>query len=200
MTTPFVITAAEVDVDFFAFDLAAGDVIGATVSGGATELTVYRLDGTQMVGAEGTDVASALYPAESPLPGGGNTTFAYVAEEPGDYAVQIDGAAGRYDAKVEAYRPGSETDQAESVQTVFLDFDGARVNTAIWGGPGVRELSPFSAFIAKWGLNRAQEAALVTGITATVEENIRADLHRERPESRAGGAGDQLARGGRPLR
>ena len=39
------ITAAEVDVDFFAFDLAAGDVIGATVSGGATELTVYRLDG-----------------------------------------------------------------------------------------------------------------------------------------------------------
>ena len=133
MTTPFVITAAEVDVDFFAFDLAAGDVIGATVSGGATELTVYRLDGTQMVGAEGTDVASALYPPESPLPGGGNTTFAYVAEEPGDYAVQIDGAAGRYDAKVEAYRPGSETDQAESVQTVFLDFDGARVNTGDLG-------------------------------------------------------------------
>lgn len=170
------ITAAEVDLDFFAFDLAAGDVIGATVTGGPTELTVYRLDGTQMVGAEDTDVASGLYPPESPLPGGGNTTFAYVAEEPGSYAVQIDGATGRYDAKVEAYRPGSETDQAETVQTVFLDFDGARVNTAIWGGPGVRELSPFSAFIAKWGLTRAQEAALVTGITTTVEENVRADL------------------------
>ncbi len=158
MTTPLAITAAEVDVDFFAFDLAAGDVIGATISGGATELTVYRLDGSQMVGAEGTDVASALYPRGIPAARRRQHDLRVRRRRARQLRVKIDGAAGRYDAKVEAYRPGSETDQAESVQTVFLDFDGARVNTAIWGGPGVRELSPFSAFIAKWGLNRAQEA------------------------------------------
>ena len=39
---------------------------------------------------------------------------------------------------LEVYRPGPQTKQA--TQTVFLDFDGARVNTYIFGGPGVREL------------------------------------------------------------
>jgi hypothetical protein len=81
-----------------------------------------------------------------------------------------------YDTVVEAYRPGSEVDQAARVQTVFLDFDGARVNTGIWGGPGVRELSPFSTFLGKWGLTRAQEATVIDKITATVRENIRRDL------------------------
>ncbi len=179
------ITVAEVDQDFYAFELAAGDVLGGTVSGDADGLTVYRVDGEQMVGATGLD-ASSLYPSESPLPGGGNTTFAYVAEEPGSYAVQVSGEAGRYDATVEAYRPGSETDRAARVQTVFLDFDGARVNTAIWGGPGVRTLSPFSAFIARWGLTRSQEATLVEQITATVAENIRSDLAEQ-------GLNDQLS-------
>jgi hypothetical protein len=62
------------------------------------------------------------------------------------------------------------------VQTVFVDFDGARVNTGIWGGPGVRELSPFGTFVARWGLTRAQEATLINRITATVRENIQRDL------------------------
>ena len=64
------------------------------------------------------------------------------------------------------------------MQTVFLDFDGARVNTGIWGGPGVRDLSPFSAFIAKWGLTRSQEGLLIDKITAEVTENIRTDLRQ----------------------
>ena len=162
------------DTDFYSVDLAKGDVLGGSVTGGSSRLTVYRPDGEQMIASQ--QDASSIYPTQSPLPGGGNAVFAYVAEEPGPYAVRVDAGFGNYDLGLEAYRPGSQIDTASRVQTVFLDFDGARVNTGIWGGPGVRTLSPFSAFIAKWGLTRAQEAALIDGITAEVQENIRRDL------------------------
>jgi hypothetical protein len=168
------IAATEVDTDFYSVDLAKGDVLGGSVTGGSSRLTVYRPDGEQMIASQ--QDASSIYPTQSPLPGGGNAVFAYVAEEPGPYAVRVDSGFGNYDLGLEAYRPGSQIDTASRVQTVFLDFDGARVNTGIWGGPGVRTLSPFSAFIAKWGLTRAQEAALIDGITAEVRENIRRDL------------------------
>ena len=50
--------------------------------------------------------------------------------------------------------------------SLFLDFDGARVNTAIFGGPGTVTLSPLSAFLAKWGITRAQEDELIDAIVA----------------------------------
>lgn len=128
-----------------------------------------------MVAAEQLD-ASAFYAPQSPLPGGGNTTLAYVAEKTARYAVRVDGDPGRYDATVEAYRPGSETKSSTRVQTVFLDFDGGRINTGVWGGAGVRDLSAFSAFIAKWGITRSQKSTLIDKITAGVRENIRQDL------------------------
>lgn len=169
------VTSAPYDTDFYALKLKRGDVLGAVGKGVADTLTVWRPDGTQMVGAPGVD-ASSLYAPTSPLPGGGNTTLAYVAEQAGTYAIQVDGSPGAYDTLVEAYRPGSETDPATRVQTIFLDFDGARVNTGIFGGPGVRELSPFGSFLGRWGLTRAQEATMINKITAAVRENLRRDL------------------------
>ncbi len=169
------ISSAAHETDYYALKLKKGDVIGSVGKGVADTLTIWRPDGTQMVGAPGVD-ASSLYAPTSPLPGGGNTTLAYVAEQAGSYAIQVDGSPGTYDTLVEAYRPGSETDPAARVQTIFLDFDGARVNTGIWGGPGVRELSPFGTFLGKWNLTRAQEATVIDKITATVRENIKRDL------------------------
>lgn len=169
------IGSAPFDADYYALKLKKGDVLGAVGKGIADTLTIWRPDGTQMVGAPGVD-ASSLYAPTSPLPGGGNTTLAYVAEQAGTYAIQVDGSPGAYDTLVEAYRPGSEVDPAARVQTIFLDFDGARVNTGIWGGPGVRELSPFGTFLGRWNLTRAQEATVIDKITATVRENIRRDL------------------------
>ncbi len=175
------LSASQVDRDFYAFDLQPGDVIGGTVTGASDALTIYRPDGTQMVGSEQLD-ASSLYPPSSPLPGGGNTTLAYVAEAAGSYALELGAGAGAYDVTVNGFRPGSEIDPSTRVQTVFLDFDGATVNTGIWGGPGVRTLSPFSTFIAKWGLTRSQEATLIDKITAEVTENIKKDLQAANSE------------------
>ena len=154
--------------------LKSGDVLGGVIQGGSPDLTVTRPDGVQAVGS--TQDASFIYPASTLLPGGGNATFAYVAEEPGWYSVSTSAGAGAYDILLEAYRPGSVSAKKQTVQTVFLDFDGERVNTDVWGGPGVRTLSPFSSFVAKWGLTNADRNALINRIIETVRENIRADL------------------------
>ncbi|GAB2603879.1 PPC domain-containing protein [Kribbella endophytica] len=168
------ISAAIVDKDFYGVKLKKGDVLGGSVTGSAGRLVVHRIDGSQSIGSQ--QDASSLYPVTSPLPGGGNAVFGYVAEEAGWYAVSVEDGIGNYDATVEAYRPGTEVDTKQ--QTIFLDFDGARVNTSIFGDTslGVRNLSPFSAFIARWGLPRSAEAELITKITATVTENLKQDL------------------------
>lgn len=168
------VTSKQVDQDNYAVQLRPGDVVGGVGTQAANALSVFRPDGTQMVGGARTD-ASSLYPPQSPLPGGGNTTIAYVAEEPGWYVVRVGGVDGAYQVQLEGYRPGAETDRKRS-QTVYLDFEGGRVNTGIWGGPGVRELSPFSSFLARWGIDRDREAAVVAAVTAQVRDNIRTEV------------------------
>ena len=171
------ITAADLDADYYAVKLQSGDVLGGVIQGGSPDITVTRPDGVQAVGS--TQDASFIYPAASLLPGGGNATFAYVAEEPGWYAVSTAAGEGAYDILLEAHRPGSVSAKKNTVQKVFLDFDGERVNTGVWGGPGVGTLSPFSSFVAKWGLTNADRNALIDRIVATVKENIRTDLKQQ---------------------
>lgn len=164
-----------IDRDFFSVKLRPGDVIGAVANSGVNSLTVFHPDGTQRVGSELLD-ASSLYPANSPLPGGGNTTLAYVAEEAGWYGIQLDGPTSAYDVLIEGYRPGAQTDRPRVKQTLFLDFDGERVNTGVWGGPGVRTLSPLASFLPKWGLTRAQEGQVINRVTQEVAESIKQDM------------------------
>ncbi len=164
------ITQTRFDRDHYAVRLRPGDVVGGVANGGADTLTVYRPDGSQAVGAPGVD-ASSLYAPEAPLPGGGNTSFAYVAEEAGWYVLAVAGAVGDYSVQIEGYRPGAEIDENQT-QTVLLDFEGGRVNTGVWGGPGVRELSPFSAFLGSWGIPRARERAMIAKVTRAVRANL----------------------------
>lgn len=171
---PLAMTRTTVDKDFYAVWLRPGDVLGGSGLSGADSLTVFRPDGTEMVGAEEMD-ASFLYPPNSPLPGAGTTALAYVAEQAGWYALQVDGAQGDYQVAFEAYRPGGQLAPGP-VQRIFLDFNGQRVNTAIWGGSGVRTLSPFNAFLSSWGLSKSQERELINKITTEVNENLKWDL------------------------
>ena len=165
------LTVATADVDVFAVDLAPGDVLGATVRGSARKLSVFDPDGVLVQGS-GLDV-SALFPANSPLPGGGNATTDHVAAVGGRHYVAISDGAGGYDATVEVYRAGGERPET---QTIFLDFDGARVNNNIFGAaaivPGVRELSGLDAFLDNWGLTQADRPALVEAVTRTVRDNL----------------------------
>ncbi|MEI2778771.1 MAG: pre-peptidase C-terminal domain-containing protein [Tetrasphaera sp.] len=167
------ISVNKVDRDYFGVRLSKGDVLGGSGISGADTISVTKPDGTRMVGAEALD-ASSLYPPESPLPGAGTTAMAYVAEEAGWYAINIAGTNGDYSTQLEVYRPGGQR-TAGPVQRVFLDFNGQRVNTGIWGGYGVRDLSPFSAFLGRWGLTQADLPDLVRMTTEEVNENLKQD-------------------------
>lgn len=166
------IAAVEVDVDVYAVRLRKGDVLGASVAGAAAQITLYDPAASEVMGS--TQDATFIYPAASPLPGGGNAVAEHVGDDTGWHFVGVSGGNGDYEITVEAYRPRLDTDRP--AQTLFLDFDGARINTGIFGGPGVRTLSPLAGFLAGWGLTDADLDPLIDEIVATVEENLRADM------------------------
>ena len=152
--------------------LNAGDVIGASVTGSGTRLRVF--DPAQRLVIGSTQDASFIYPATTPLPGGGNAVLAHVADETGTYYIEVTGIPGDYDVTLQGFRPGPA---ARGVtQTIFLDFDGAQLNTAPFGGSGVRTLSPLSGFLGLWGLPASAEDALIDRVISTVTENLEQDF------------------------
>ncbi|GID28558.1 PPC domain-containing protein [Paractinoplanes brasiliensis] len=165
-------TAGGVDEDFFAIKLKAGDIIGASVAGSATYLTVYDTAPREAHGSR--QDASFIYPVDSPLPAGGNAVTDYVATKAGWHYVGVASGSGAYGITVEAYRPVLQG--AKPVQTLYLDFDGARVNTGVFGGGGNRDLSPLAAFLTSWGLTRADEDALIDAVVDGVSESLKRDL------------------------
>jgi len=165
-------TGGALDKDFFAVKLKPGDVLGASVKGSASYLTVYDTVPREVHGS--AQDASFIYPMASPLPGGGNAVTDYVATKAGWHYVGVATGSGAYDITVEAYRPALQGKTPN--QTLFLDFDGERVNTGVFGGPGQRDLSPLAAFLAGWGLTRADEDALEDAIVAGVTENLKKDM------------------------
>ena len=163
------------DNDVYAVDLKAGDVLGATANGNGHVLSLYDPAGTELQ-TSSLDASGSYAPA-SPLPGGGNATVDLVAPKAGRYFLAVRSGSGPYSVTVEAYRPGTETERAGTVQTLFLDFNGARVNTSIFGGNGAqRDLSPLSAFLPGWGLTKADENRVIDATIASVKENMSRDL------------------------
>jgi hypothetical protein len=166
------ITAGPADDDVYAVRLRPGDVLGASVAGSAAQIGIYDPAGTLVMGS--AQDATYLYSAQSPLPGGGNAVADHVVDEAGWHFIGVSSGRGGYDITVEVYRPRLDTDRP--VQTLFLDFDGARINTNIFGGPGVRQLSPLRAFLGRWGLRTRDLDPLIDRIVATVRENLDRDM------------------------
>ncbi len=167
------LSVSDADADTYAVDLEVGDVLGLSVAGSATFLGIQDSTGTLVHGS--AQDASFIYPSESPLPGGGNAVNDHVVDEAGTHYISVSGDSGRYDVTAEVYRPGSE---GEKVQTLYLDFDGARLNTNIFGGPGVRTLSPMRSFLGGWGLTNDDYEPLAREIIRSVTENVQRDLRR----------------------
>ncbi|WP_127505857.1 PPC domain-containing protein [Actinoplanes solisilvae] len=166
------LTSGGVDSDFFAVKLRAGDIIGGSVTGSATYLTVYDTAPREVHGS--FQDASFIYPLDSPLPGGGNAVTDYVATKAGWHYIGVASGSGAYQITVEAYRPVLQG--AKPQQTLYLDFDGARVNTGVFGGTGNVNLTPFAAFLTSWGLTRADEDAVIDAVVAGVNESLKHDL------------------------
>jgi hypothetical protein len=159
------------EIDYYSLDLQPGDVIGASVNGAATELAMHGPAGTTRV--RSSFDLSFIYPVDTPLPGGGRAVLAHVVDVAGRHAIEVTRGAGAYDVTLEVHRPGPQV--LDETQTIFLDFDGARVNTGVWSGPGVRDLSPLSAFLGRWGLAAGDEDAVIDEIVQTVTESVELD-------------------------
>lgn len=160
------------DRDLYALDLRAGDVLGVTVEDAAGYVSVFDRTGTEVHGSPYD--ATYIYPAQSPLPGGGNATTDHVARTSGTHYVEITSGEGSYQASIEVYRAGGTGERR--TQTIYLDTDGQRLNTNVVGGRGVTTLSPLRAFLGRWGIPRARERELVARIKNAVIENLETDL------------------------
>lgn len=170
------IGAWKADRDAVLVKLRSGDVLGTSVAGNARGVAVQKWDGTYVAATADSDFSSA-FPPSSPLPGGGNASVSYVAEESGWYGVIVDRGAGSYANTVEVYRPGGESDPRTRVQKIYLDFNGATIDPSIvHGPPGTAHLSPLTSFLPKWGLNPSQLEPLMAQITRSATENLKADL------------------------
>jgi hypothetical protein len=154
------------DIDYFSFDLHAGDVLGVSLNGGATTLSLRDPLGTELIGSDQNVTSS--YPDSSPLGTAGRAALSWVVAQPGRYAIRVSDGSGAYALELSLYRPGLKPQPAGSHQVLFLDFDGATVDAASFGGFGLRTLSPLSSYLPGWGLDPAAQDALIDAIVAVV--------------------------------
>ncbi len=169
------IISALSDVDVYAVQLRPGDVLGAAAVGSPTKLTILDPSGRNVHGSTGD--ASTLYPASSPLPRGALSTD-HIAVTHGWHYVKVEGSGGSYQLTVVVHRPG--LDGTRHVQTFYLDYDGAKVDPAIFASsglpvpdpPGPRAFPPLRSFLAAWGLTAADEVPLEKAITTTVRRDL----------------------------
>lgn len=168
------------DADYFEVQLRPGDVIGASVTGSANIIGITTPDGTRRVRSVDENPAYH-YPPSSPLPRGGNSNVAYVAEGAGWYAVEVAGpSGGAYTLTLEAYRPGTEGDTGRT-QTVLIDFRGGTVDTRPLGtllakGTAAANLSPMSSFLPLWGIPLSAQEQLEATVIATVKANLQTEV------------------------
>ena len=178
-TGPYQITLSAPESDVYSFDLEAGDVVGANLTGD-DQTIVLAAPNLKVLVASSQDVSS-LYPDASPLPSGGDAVFAYVAPTAGRYTLKVTGAAGAYQVQLRVFRPPIESAASieSRLQRLFLDFDGATLNTTeLFGAAQGFEsatLSPLSEFLSAWGLSLGQEDAVIDAIVAVVAENLSQD-------------------------
>ncbi|MBA2639383.1 MAG: hypothetical protein H0U77_05215 [Nocardioidaceae bacterium] len=167
------ISVVRPDSDFFAVHLDEGDELGGTVDN-VERLSVHNPSGKLVFGS-GFD-ASFIFPDVTPMPGGGRAVVDHTAAVDGRYTVEVSKGTGDYQADLEVYEIGGKATSSQGTQTLFLDFDGERINTGIWGGGGVSELSPLSAFLGRWGLARSDEDALIDRVVEVVTESVEDDM------------------------
>ena len=160
------------DIDCFSLDLEVGDILGVNQTGTPNLIEIFEPGGDLQMGS--AQSGSFIYPPENPLPGGGNA---------GDHITYLDGShfvcvrtgSGAYTLELRVFRQVFETGGGK--QTLFVDFDGATIDPAIFGGPpGVVALSPLSNFLAGWGLTPGDENAVIDSILASIDESITSDL------------------------
>jgi hypothetical protein len=165
------------DVDVFLVDLAPGDAITVGLIGAASEVSIVDPAGVQAQRSRSN--VSWIYPASSPLRHTGDVGADHVAADAGLHAVVVEGFGGDYQGEIRVERAGRRDGAAGEEQIIFLDFDGAELDTTIFGpgmGTAHATITPMASFLWRWGLSPADENAVIDAVVASVEESVSADL------------------------
>jgi hypothetical protein len=187
-TLPLPAIGAVSDVDYFKFDLQAGDIIDVALDGigsagisGVWDVSLGTSTGSEIMGSTNTFNSSA-YPLASPLSrpnansGGAQSnldvTMAHVIPTTGTYTLRVGGGIGAYSLKLSAYRPVLENNPVGTKQILFFDFDGEILDRSVFDAPGTARLSPLVDFLPGWGLDESNESAVIDSIIAAVTEDL----------------------------
>ncbi len=167
------------DADFYAVDLEAGDVISAGVAGSADELLVLAPDLATGMSTAGS--SSGGFPFESSLRHQGTVGVDHVAAESGTHFIGVSGAtSGSYQMEVRVREPGLSSKRGAKTSTLFIDFDGATLDTRVWGGPfgDNAKITASDDFMFRWGLTPDDIDTFIDIVVAVTEENLSDDLKR----------------------
>jgi large repetitive protein len=173
------------DEDYYSMDLRAGDIVDVKLTGSVAavfDVTLLNASGQEIAGR--LDSAAPLglsflsaYPPASPLAIDGNNSFAYTIPAEGRYYVRVSDGFGGYSMTLKTYRPALEKQPIGTVQKVFVDFDGARVNTNTFGLPlGTVRLSALNTYFAQAGIQPQDEALFIRTFMNYLKENFHGSL------------------------
>ena len=172
----------DADIDTFAVDLRAGDILDIATLGSVSNFTVQYDNGAIWWGVDDNQ-PSQLYPPASPLMTLGNAVFAQVVPEDGRYYITVapDTVQGTYTLGLRAYRPVVEQLPIGSQQVLFLDFDGAIFPSSVISDstgipqPGIIRYEPLQSSLQGIGLDPRDDVAfnrLVDVMLAKVEQHF----------------------------
>ena len=173
----FTISLDRANPDFYSVDLEAGDVFAVSVRNAADHVSLFDPAGVLRIAT--AFPVGIILPDAAPFPRDGNAMIPYVIEAAGTYTVRVlSSFSGSYDAQFRVYRPLLESAAPGERQILFVDFDGAFIDTSIFGfgGAGFQNLSPLSAFLFRWGLLPSDEDAIIEKTLEVLEENLASDM------------------------
>lgn len=168
------------DVDYFAFDAQAGDIITVKLTSAATatpfDVSIVTATDSPIIGATDNQLGG-ISPPTSPL----NDTvspvaFAAVMQTTGRYYVRVSDGTQNYSLRLEARRPSIEAEAIGTRQIVFVDFDGATISPGTFGLPTTSRIPSMIDTLAGFGFLPSQENALIDKMMATIEARFNTDL------------------------
>ena len=182
------------DEDFFAVDLRAGDIVDAAVTAGfgGWDLSLLDASGNEVIGSR-VNATSLYFPPTSPLV---NTTasaaVALTITTSGRYYFRVADGNSAYSLRLRAMRNTIEAEPIGTKQVLYLDFNGATFNPAVFGGPAIsRRIPSLIETLEPYGFTLSQENELIDKIVAKVKEDYIGSLP-------AAGGNGYFAQDGRP--